>query len=120
MTEDPSGISMKTPDITAPVYRAPELIQHQNFDHKVDIWAFGCVLFEMITQRQAFGDEWEIRNFMAYPRKIKVFESDYPEDIVVISKSIEGLINEMLQLKFNRRPSADSVLIKINGVLAFQ
>ena len=102
----------------APVYRAPELVrQRQPFDNKIDIWAFGCVLLEMTTQRQAFRGEAEIRKFMAHPGEITVFELDYHEvneDIVMSAKWVEGLINEMLQLDFNRRPSADFVLKKID------
>ena len=105
----------------APVYRAPELIhQHQLFDNKIDVWAFGCVLLEMTTQRQAFRGEGEIRNFMAHPGEIEVFELDYRdvnEDIVMSAKWVEGLINEMLQVEFNRRPSADSVLKKIDACI---
>ena len=103
----------------APVYRAPELVrQRQPFDNKIDIWAFGCVLFEMTTQQQAFRGEGEIRKFMAHPGEITVFESDYAEvneDIVMSAKWVAALINEMLQVDFNRRPSADSVLKKIDS-----
>ena len=109
---------MKIPDIMAPVYRAPELIPvRQSFDNKIDIWAFGCVLFEMTTQRHAFNGEGEIRTFMARPEEIKVFEldrGDVNEDMVPSAKLAEGLINEMLQVDFNRRPSADSVLKNID------
>jgi NIMA (never in mitosis gene a)-related kinase 1/4/5 len=118
MAEDSSGISTKIPDIMAPVYRAPELIpKPQSFDNKIDIWAFGCVLFEMTTQRRAFNGEGEIRTFMARPEKIKVFEldrGDMNEDMITSAKLAEGLINEILQVDFNRRPSADSVLKKID------
>lgn len=121
MTGDSSGISVKTPNIMAPVYRAPELVrQGQLFDNKIDIWAFGCVLFEMTTQRQAFSGEGEIRKFMRNPEEIKVFELDYRdvnEDIVMSAKWVEGLINEMLQVNSDRRPSADSVLKKIDACI---
>ena len=118
MMEDSTAISVKTPDIMAPVYRAPEiLLQRQSFDNKIDIWAFGCVLFEMTTQRQTFRGEGELRNFMVHSKEIIVFELDYREvneDIVASARRVEGLINEMLQVDFNRRPTADSVLRKMD------
>ena len=41
---------------TAP-YMAPEQAKGKPVDRRVDIWAFGCVLFEMLTGGRAFGGE---------------------------------------------------------------
>ena len=64
-----SNLSM-SPTITTPAmmtgigvilgtaaYMAPEQAKGRPADHRSDIWAFGCVLFEMLTQRQAFVGE---------------------------------------------------------------
>jgi serine/threonine-protein kinase len=61
--------SLNSPTTTSPVmtqagvilgtaaYMSPEQARGRRVDQRADIWAFGCVLFEMLTGRQAFEAE---------------------------------------------------------------
>jgi Tol biopolymer transport system component len=40
-----------------PTYMAPEQARGKPIDKRVDVWAFGCVLFECLTGRRAFEGE---------------------------------------------------------------
>jgi Tol biopolymer transport system component len=40
-----------------PTYMAPEQARGKPIDKRVDVWAFGCVLYECLTERLAFDGE---------------------------------------------------------------
>lgn len=46
-------------------YRAPEIVLGNNYDHAVDMWSVGCIIFELITGRPLFPakDENELLEY---------------------------------------------------------
>ena len=57
---DTSRAKMNTPYVVSRYYRAPELILASNkYDLSIDIWATGCIIFELLTRTPMFPGETE-------------------------------------------------------------
>ena len=61
-------------------YMSPEQARGQELDRRTDIWAFGCVLFEMLSGRQVFGGE-TVSDVLASVLKSEPDWSNLPEDL---------------------------------------
>jgi NIMA (never in mitosis gene a)-related kinase 1/4/5 len=40
-----------------PYYMSPEVCQSKPYDYKSDVWALGCILYELATLKHAFTAE---------------------------------------------------------------
>jgi serine/threonine protein kinase len=57
---DKSSAHMNTPYVVSRYYRAPELILACNkYDFSIDIWAVGCILFELLLKTPMFPGDAE-------------------------------------------------------------
>jgi serine/threonine protein kinase/Tol biopolymer transport system component len=79
-------------------YMSPEQASGRAVDHRTDIWAFGCVLFEMLTGRAAFGGDTLTDTLAAVMRA----EPDWPQLPAATPPRIGTLLHRCLD-KDNRR-----------------
>jgi calcium-dependent protein kinase len=87
-------------------YIAPEVLS-RNYTEKCDLWSCGIIMYILLTGRPPFNGQTE-DDIM---RKIKGGEYDmtkYPWGI--ISSEAKDLINNLLQIKPNKRISAEEAL----------
>jgi NIMA (never in mitosis gene a)-related kinase len=50
-----SSTDMATTLIGTPYYMSPELFSNKPYNHKSDVWALGCCVYEMATLKHAFN-----------------------------------------------------------------
>ena len=80
-------------------YMSPEQAKGRQVDKRADIWAFGVVLFEMLTGRQAFGGTDISETLAAVLRQ----EMDWTELPADTPHSIRRLLRRCLERDHRRR-----------------
>lgn len=99
-------------------YRAPELLTQSKstYNNKVDIWALGCILYELIAHKQAFPDDFVVAHYVlsdAVPQlELPQLSEFSPRDQCIAFQ----LIQAMLAVDTMSRPSTSDVLITLTMV----
>ncbi|GIQ84835.1 hypothetical protein KIPB_006406 [Kipferlia bialata] len=90
--------------IGTPYYLSPELCEDKPYNHKSDIWALGCVLYEMTTLRHAF-DASNMKGLV-----MKILRGVYPPIPRHYSDDLRDLLASMFQRRPGSRPSVNKIL----------
>ncbi|CAH8562257.1 unnamed protein product [Schistosoma margrebowiei] len=92
--------------IGTPYYLSPEICENKPYDHKSDIWALGCVLYEMTTLKHAF-EAGNMKNLV-----LKIIRGTYPPVSSKYSYEIRSLISQLFRRNPRDRPSINAILRK--------
>ena len=85
--------------VGTPFYMCPELMRKQRYSNKADMWALGCVLYELTTLRHAF-DANDMQGLA-----MKIVRGRYPPLPGCYSANLHSLVEELLHTKAPRRVS---------------
>ncbi len=85
--------------VGTPAYMSPEQARGQTIDKRTDIWAFGCVLYEMLTGRRAFGGE-DVSETLA---RVVMKEPDWDALLASTPPAIRKLLQRCLAKDPKRR-----------------
>ena len=100
-----------------PGYRSPELLdfvpgesaQHTN---RVDIWAMGCILYQLVTGTQLFISDSAVVYYVYSAKSLEVpLDNTFDADS---TQTITKYIVDMLQVKPGERPSAATLSMEFN------
>ncbi|CAH8856737.1 unnamed protein product [Trichobilharzia szidati] len=92
--------------IGTPYYLSPEICENKPYDHKSDIWALGCVLYEMTTLKHAF-EAGNMKNLV-----LKIIRGTYPPVSSKYSYEMRSLISQLFRRNPRDRPSINDILRK--------
>lgn len=91
-------------------HRAPELLQDPgHFSNKVDMWALGCVIFQFVTRRLAFKEDWETRQYLDSDAAFVVPFSSIPSCPDFIQHVVSDSILDLLHKQPGNRPGASDI-----------
>ncbi len=90
--------------VGTPNYLSPELCQDVPYSSKSDIWALGCLLYELCALRPPFAATNLLSLFY------KITKGEYDPVAAVYSHNVSSLVHRMLCVNPESRPSAACIL----------
>lgn len=87
-----------------PDFIAPEVYSNQEYDHRVDYWSLGCVIFEMLYGKPAFSKEGNEKRHL----RILSGKFTFPSEVNV-SEDAKSLIRRLLDVNPSTRLGANGV-----------
>uniref|UniRef100_A0A665SX36 non-specific serine/threonine protein kinase n=1 Tax=Echeneis naucrates TaxID=173247 RepID=A0A665SX36_ECHNA len=99
-----STVELARTCIGTPYYLSPEICENKPYNNKSDIWALGCVLYEMCTLKHAF-EAGNMKNLV-----LKIIRGSYPPVSVHYSQDLRSLLAQLFKRNPRERPSVGSIL----------
>ena len=110
MTATQQGVILGTA-----AYMAPEQTRGQDVDKRADVWAFGCVLYEMLTGRQTWAGPTVTDMIAAAVAK----DPDFTTLPVNINPNVQELLRRCLEKEpKNRWQAVGDVRVEVEQLLA--
>uniref|UniRef100_A0A8B9CLE4 non-specific serine/threonine protein kinase n=1 Tax=Anser brachyrhynchus TaxID=132585 RepID=A0A8B9CLE4_9AVES len=101
-----STVELARTCIGTPYYLSPEICQNRPYNNKSDIWALGCVLYEMCTLKHAF-EAGNMKNLV-----LKIISGSFPPVSMHYSYDLRNLLSQLFKRNPKDRPSVNSILEK--------
>jgi NIMA (never in mitosis gene a)-related kinase len=90
--------------VGTPYYMSPEVVQNHPYTFKSDVWALGCILYELCSLKHAFAAD----NLLGLVYKI--VQDNYDPIPERYSSDLKNLIKMLLQKDSKKRPSVADLI----------
>ncbi|KAK8820440.1 hypothetical protein WA577_006502 [Blastocystis sp. JDR] len=101
-----AGVSMTMTFCGSPLFMAPELIMGKRVTNKVDVYSFGCIVNEIITERMCYSDI-HIRNQTDFYARIR--RGLHPTIFPDTPNEVKVLLNECYK-NYRFRPDMKTIV----------
>ncbi|KAA6404333.1 MAG: putative MAP kinase kinase family domain protein [Streblomastix strix] len=93
--------------VGTPYYLSPELVAGKKYDARADVWALGCIVYELMTYNKPF----EATNSAALIFKILQDEpSDVPKELDY-TDDLRMVVKQMLKKDYTTRPTVEDLFL---------
>ena len=100
-------------------YRSPEVLENQKYNNRTDIFALGCIIFELITGQKLFSNDWAVHQYTLSGNSI--FPSNWPlSEHGSPLYSLGELASELLAVLPTRRPGAVQTIQRLRRIKTHQ
>ena len=95
-------------------YKAPEILNGNVYNNKVDIWALGCILYELFTLEKCFYCEYEI-GFIN-----NILNNYHGKINEKYNNQWQSLIDSLLDKNSKNRPNIDEICNLVKNLYSIQ
>jgi serine/threonine protein kinase len=111
-TEKESG---KHGILGTPEWMAPEVMNDQSYNHKVDVYSFGIVLCELFSRIKPYSDQFKISSFIDAVDHI-LDEGAIPTIPKWCGEQLEDLIRACIKRESSQRPSFSTIVATLRAI----
>ena len=104
-----NSVAVQNTRVGTPLYLSPELVKQKPYDYKIDVWAMGCILYQMCAGKAPFSGENLIS--LGY----NIVHNQPPPLPAGYSVDLVDLVSRLLEKNPLNRPSAEEALGLIVG-----
>jgi tetratricopeptide (TPR) repeat protein len=95
-------------------YKAPELVRREpqyTYTNKVDMWALGCIFYELVVKSKVFPEDWEVVQFAELVKRGRTVSIGLEGHMVPGERRdfISRAIKQLLDIDPSGRPRADAL-----------
>ena len=91
--------------IGTPLYLSPEICEEKPYNEKSDVWALGCILYEMASFKHPFNAKNQPALFL------KILNGKFEPLPPKVPSDIKKMVDKLLEKNYFKRPSMKEIIL---------